>query len=248
MPVRVTTLCPMIAAWMALFCCFGVAQETGPMGTNPVNSIVDALEKTQAGVRPQASYQVIREYRLFGANDSRANSDVVAELNFRPSLGKVYRIQKSSGSTRGQQVVRSVLDREVEATSKGNQSRTALNRDNYDFTYIGETILDGQPCYQLELKPRRREKELISGKAWVDKHLFFVRQIEGEVAKTPSWWLRSVRVRLVFADLQGTWLQTSMEAVADVRLVGRHTLTSRVLSYRAADEVASTVRYSEHKP
>jgi hypothetical protein len=171
---------------------------------------------------------------------------VVAEVDFRPPSRKDYKIQKSSGSNRGQEVVRRVLDREVEATSKGHQARTALNRNNYDFTYIGETILDGQPCYLLGLNPRRKEKELISGKAWVDKHLFFVRQVEGDVAKTPSWWLRKVRVKLVFADLQGTWLQTSMEAVADVRLVGPHTLTSRVLDYRGADEVAS--RSLNHKP
>jgi hypothetical protein len=75
---------------------------------------------------------------------------------------------------------------------------------------------------------------------WVDKHSFFLRQIEGELAKTPSWWLRKVRIKLTFAELNGTWLQTSMEAVADVRMLGPQTLTSRILDYRGADEVAST--------
>jgi hypothetical protein len=244
--VRVTTWWLTIGTAIALFCCRAVAQKATPSGTMPLNSIIEAIEKAQVGVGPKVAYQVIREYRLFGANDSTANSNVVAEVDFRPPARKDYKIQKSSGSNRGQEVVRRVLDREVEATSKGHQARTALNRNNYDFTYIGETILDGQPCYLLGLNPRRKEKELISGKAWVDKHLFFVRQVEGDVAKTPSWWLRKVRVKLVFADLQGTWLQTSMEAVADVRLVGPHTLTSRVLDYRGADEVAS--RSLNHEP
>ena len=233
---------------IGLLCCFADAQNIVPSGTIALNSIIEGMEKAQAGVGPRVAYQVIREYRLFGANDSNANSDVLAEVDFRPPARKDYKIQKSSGSKRGQEVVRRVLDREVEASSKGNQGRTALNRNNYDFTYIGETILNGQPCYLLELKPRRNEKELISGKAWVDKHLFFVRQVEGEVAKTPSWWLRQVRVKLVFADVQGTWLQTSMEAVADVRFVGSHTLTSRVVEYRGANEVASTMHSLGHKP
>ena len=34
-------------------------------------------------------------------------------------------------------------------------------------------------------------------------------------------------------------MQTEMEAVADVRIVGPHTLTSRMLDYRTADQVAS---------
>jgi hypothetical protein len=86
---------------------------------------------------------------------------------------------------------------------------------------------------------------------WLDKHSFFVRKIEGEAAQTPSWWLKKVRVKLVFADLQRTWLQISMEAVADVRIVGPHTLTSRILDYRAADVVASTssrMRSPDYKP
>jgi hypothetical protein len=240
MPMRITTRWLMMGASIGLFCCLGVAQETIHLGTMSLSSIIEALEKTQAGVRPQISYQVIREYRLFGAHDSSADSDVVAEIDFSPPTSKNYRIQKSTGTNRGQQVVRRVLDNEVEATSNGNPARTALHRDNYDFNYIGEVSLDGQPCYLLGLKPRRKEKNLISGEAWIDKHSFLVRQIEGEVAKTPSWWLRKVRVKLTFADRDGTWLQASMVAVADVRIIGPHTLTSHILDYRSADEVAST--------
>jgi hypothetical protein len=226
-------------ASIALFCGLAVAQGTTHSGTMPLNLIVEGLEKTQA---TQLSYHVIREYRLFGTNDSKANSDVVAEVNFKPPARTDYRIQKASGSNRGQQVVRAVLDHEVEAMSTGNQARIALNRNNYDFTYIGETVLDGQPCYLLRLKPKRKEKELISGEAWVDKHSFLVRQVAGEVAKIPSWWLRSVHVKLVFAELEGTWLQTSMEAVADVRIFGPHTLTSHILDYQVESEVASSTR------
>jgi hypothetical protein len=239
MMVRVTKLWLPTGASIALFCCLAAAQGTTRSGTMPLNSIVEALEKTQAA---QFSYHVIREYRLFGATNSKANSDVVAEVSLKQPARTDYRIQKASGSNRGQQVVRDVLNHEVEATSSGNQARIALSRNNYDFTYIGETVLDGQPCYLLGLKPKRKENELILGEAWIDKDSFFVRQIAGELAKTPSWWLRRVRVKLVFAELEGTWLQTSMEAVADVRVVGPHTLTSRILDYRGEGEVASTTR------
>jgi hypothetical protein len=240
MTVRITKWWLLMGAAIVLLGCFGVAQENTQRGTTPLNAIVEGLEQAQAGLRPQVSYQVIREYRLFGANDSSANSDVVAEVDFRPPASKDYRIQKSSGSNRGQQVIRRILDHEVESTAKGNQAHTALSRINYDFSYIGEAILDGQPCYKLGVKPRRKEKDLIAGQVWVDKHRLFVRQIEGEVARTPSWWLRNVRVKLTFDDLAGTWLQTGMEALADVRIFGPHTLMSRILGYRGADEVAST--------
>jgi len=182
----------MTGASIALLCLTGVAQETATSATMPLDAIVQAMQIAQATVRPQASYQVIREYRLFGTKDSKANSEVVAEVNFRPPASKDYRIQSYSGSKRGQDLVRSILDHEVKAASGDNKDSSAISTENYSFSYMGEAILDGQPCYLLGLKPKQKERELISGEVWVDKHSFFVRQIEGEVAKTPSWWLKQV--------------------------------------------------------
>jgi hypothetical protein len=249
--MRVSTGWIMTGVSVGLLCCFGAAQHTPYNGALPLAEIIEAMEKTQARTRPHVSYQVIREYRLSGANDSSANSEVVAEVDFRPPASKAYRIQNSLGSKRGQQVVRRVLDEEIESSSTSNQAGALLSRENYDFTYIGEVTLDSQLCYLLGLKPKRREENLISGRVWIDQHSFLMRQIEGEVAKIPSWWLKKIRVKLQFADIDGAWLQSQMEAVADVRIFGPHTLTSRVLDYRPADEVASTrprIRSLDRKP
>jgi hypothetical protein len=225
----------------SLLCCFAIAQPSASSGVLSLTAIVQRMEKAQSEVRAQTSYQVIREYRLFGAKSSSANADVVAQVDFEPPTSTGYNIQKWSGSTRGKQVVERVLDHEVEALSKSNQARTGLTSENYEFIFKGETVLDGRPCYVLGLKPKRREKDLISGEAWVDKRSFLVLYIEGEPAKASSWWLKSVRVKFSFGNLDGTWLQMSMEAVADVRLLGLHTLTSNVLDYRGTDMSASTM-------
>jgi len=226
----------MNGALIALLCSIGLAQDTA--ATMPLDAIIQSIQRAQATGRSQASYQIIREYRLFGANDSKADAEVVAEVNFRAPAFRGYRIQRSSGSNRGQQLVRSILDREVGATSRNSKGGSAISPDNYSFNYLGEATLDTHSCYVLGLKPKRKETELISGEVWVDKHSFFVRQIQGEVEKTPSWWLKKVHVKLVFADLDGIWVQTSMEAIADVRIVGAHTLTSHIVDYRREDEVA----------
>ena len=239
-----------LSTFLCAFLCSGALGQPSrgtatPSVTAPsLASIIEGMEKAQSDVRPQVAYQLIREYRLFGAKSSSSDSEVVAEVDFRPPSSKNYNIQTRSGSSRGEQIVRRILDHEVESAtaSKSPETHTsAVNSENYDFTYLGETVLDNQPCYLLGLKPKRKDKDLISGQAWVDKHSFLVRHIEGEVAKTPSWWLKTVRVKLAFAYLEGTWLQTNMEAVADVRFLGPHTLTSRVLDYRGADVVASRI-------
>jgi hypothetical protein len=227
----------LVVGALTMLCYVALAQENSQKGTISLNLIVDALERMQATAHRQVSYQIVREYRLSGSKDSRADSEVVAEVDFRPPASKDYKIQHSSGSNRGQQAVKRVLEHEVASSS--NTSSSALTRNNYEFSYLGEATWDGQPCYLLGLKPKRKEAELISGRVWIDEHSFVVHHIEGELAKTPSWWLRKVSVKLTFADVEGTWLQTGMEATADVRIVGPHTLTSRILDYRTANEVAS---------
>jgi len=220
-----------------LFCCFAIGQHSASPEVPSLTSIVQEMERAQSEVRPQP-YQVIREYRLFGAKSSSANADVVAQVDFKPPTSKDYSIQKWSGSIRGKQVVQRVLDHEVEV-SQGNQAGTALTSDNYDFILVGEAVRDGRPCYVLGLKPKRKQKDLISGKAWVDKRSFLTLYIDGETAKAPSWWLKTVRVKLSFGDFSGAWLQTNMEAVAEVHLLGSHTLTSHILDYRGTDITAS---------
>jgi hypothetical protein len=85
---------------------------------------------------------------------------------------------------------------------------------------------------------RTGKPKLILGQAWIDKQFLLIRRIEGNIAKSPSWLVRSVHIRFDFANSQGTWIQSSLEAVADIRWLGAQKLTSHVLDYEAASVVA----------
>jgi len=244
-PAIMTPLLKM-AGLTTLLCCFAIAQQSASTAVPSLTSIVRGMEKSQSEVRRQTPYQIIREYSLFGMKNSSANAEVVAQVDFNPPTGKDYSIQRWSGSARGKQIVQRVLDHETEA-SKGNQARTALTKDNYDFILMGDTVLDGRPCYVLGLQPKRKEKDLVSGSAWVDKSSFLVLHVEGETARAPSWWVKNVRIKVSFGDVSGAWLQTSMEAVADVRLLGLHTLRSRVLDYRGSD-ISASIKLAPTRP
>jgi hypothetical protein len=207
----------------------------------PLDSIVSRMEAVQAQLHSSGAYQLIRNYRLSGANSSNADSEVVAEVSFAPPSERSYSIQTSKGSSRGEQVVRRILEQETKADEKHLRT-VAITSDNYNFDYRGQTSVEGQPCYRLGLQPKRREKDLIAGEALVDQRTFHIRGIEGDLAKTPSWWLKKVHVTLGFADKQGTWVQTNMKAVAEVRMFGPHTLSSRLIDYRGTDVVAANTR------
>jgi hypothetical protein len=223
-----------------LMCSLALGQAN-PAALPSLSSLVSEMGAAQGENRPRASYQVVRKYRIFPSANLGAVSEVVAAVDFWPPTTKRYSIQKTSGSRRAEQVVRGILDHEVEASAQGRHIPTAaVMQDNYDVSYLGETVLDGHPCYLLGLSPRRKDKNLIAGKAWVDKGTFLVREINGELVKTPSWWLRTVHVKMMFDYVGETWLQTAMEAVADVRVFGNQTLTSEIVEFHNTDTTAKT--------
>jgi len=57
--------------------------------------------------------------------------------------------------------------------------------------------------------------------------------------KTPSWWLKKTHIVRSYEDRGGLWLPVATEAVADVRLVGKHRLSEHEVSFNAGDVVAA---------
>jgi hypothetical protein len=106
------------------------------------DGIIRRVEDTQRIARPEASYQVIREYRLYGGQSQECTSQVLAEIQYSPPASETYEIEKRMGSPRGEQVVRKILEHEVVLATGDPESRlaTLLTRDNYDFTDLAQQM------------------------------------------------------------------------------------------------------------
>ena len=223
-----------------------IAQETQLVKRSPgpgLAWIVARMESAQSVARPVVPYQVTREYRLSSEKNRNPSSEVLAEVDYLPPNHKTYAIQKRTGSSRGEDVVRRILQHESQMVVGGKTwSGAAIDSNNYSFSYVGEADFDAHPCYLLSLNPKRKETELIRGSAWVDQQSFLVRHIEGVMAKNPSWMLKKVELKLDFADVSGAWLQTAMQAVADVHFVGTQILESRTVDARVGDLMAQKRR------
>jgi hypothetical protein len=201
-----------------------------------LGTIVQRLEQAQAAnhgnVRP---YQVTRQYLFYEGQDKpTADSSVVADVSYYPPDTKQFEIVNASGSGRGQHVVKSVLEHESEMATDWH--KTAITTANYNFSFLGEETLNGRPCFILSLAPRRKTKELVDGKAWIDATNYHILQVQGELAKSPSFWIKKVDLTLYFSEVEGMWLQTAVRAVADVRVFGTNILSERDLKYRVGAE------------
>lgn len=174
-------------------------------------------------------YVVTRDYTLFGKDRDNSKSEVTAELSFVPPNTKAFRIRESSGSGLGERIVRQMLEGETEIAEDYGSSDISL--DNYDFKFSGVKTLDGRQCYVLETFPKRKRKNLVRGSVWVDVGSYLLRRLEGAPAKSPSWWLRNVRLSFTYSEVEGMWLQTASEYTTNVRIFGHYAITSRDVKY-----------------
>jgi len=208
-------------------------ESTAPSVATIIARMTEARAENRSRLRP---YVVTRDYLLFGRERHSARSQVIADLSFFPPDFKKYAILKTNAGGLGERVVRRVLEAEAEI-AKHHRS-TDVSPDNYDFRFLGEEDADGRRCYVLELLPRRKEATLLRGNIWVDANTYLIHRAEGEPAKNASWWMRDVRIRLLYGDVGGMWLQTASEATAHVRIAGPYTIVSRDIRYRIGEVAA----------
>ena len=201
-----------------------------PTASPSVETILVRMAESRAENRARfRPYVVTRDYTLFGKDRDKSKSEVTAELTFVPPNSKQFRIRQSSGSGLGERIVRQMLEGETEIAEDYGSSDISL--DNYDVKFVGEKMLDGRPCYVLETFPKRKRKNLIRGNVWVDAGSYRLRRLEGAPAKSPSWWLRNVRIAFTYSEVEGMWLQTASEYTTKVRIFGHYAITSRDVKY-----------------
>jgi hypothetical protein len=134
-----------------------------------------------------------------------------------------------------------MLANEAEVTK--DYTATDFSPDNYGFRFLRVENAMGYRCYVLELLPRRQDKRLLHGEIWVDANTYLPHRSQGELAKSPSWWVRDVRVAFVYGKVGEMWLQTASEASANVRILGRSIMVSQDTSYKL-NEVITTAAIS----
>ena len=206
------------------------SQAASPMAeTNmppDLNVIVQSLGETHrrdsARLRP---YKVTREYKIFRHDNKQPVAQITAEISFVSHGATTYEITHASGSSRGETVVRKIIDSETRTTKKNRYSE--ISDRNYEFAFLRQENLDGHPTYILRLIPKRKENGLLSGLIWVDEKTFRIWRIEGTPIRKPSWWIKTLHITLQFEEVKGMWLHTSLKVTAFVRFFGKYVLTGQ---------------------
>jgi len=201
----------------------------------PTDQIVRRLDTARTQNRSRfRPYEVVRSYKLFGKDLSKSKSEVIARVAFFPPATQSYRIDKAAGMALGEKIVRKILQNENQLLA--DRSASDISTRNYTFRFLRQDVLNGRRCHVLEITPLRRDTNLLKGSIWIDAETYLPHRVEGEPAQEPSWWVHDIHVVIDFRDVGGMWLQTGFSSTANVRLLGRYTLTSQDLRYNPGDD------------
>lgn len=216
-----------------IFLCLGSfapASTPGPDVGSVLASMVHAYARNHAQLR---GYVITRNYRVFKAGEQKSN--ITALIIYLPPKAKIFEIQNSIGG-KAESVVRKVLEKEMEIGR--DVQDTGINVSNYTFEFLREEPLAGAECYVLAIHPRRKSKELLEGKVWIDKSTRLIRRVQGRPGKSPSWWVKQVFLSLDYGSRGGMWLQTGSTAEATVRFSGNYLLISQTVAFALLEPAA----------
>lgn len=170
------------------------------------------------------SYTVRRVYRL--ANElTEKRSELEAEMVYRSPDHIEFRILRQSGSRfLAKRVFEQMMKAEQDARTPDNKRRSALTDENYEFTLLGEEVLEKRRAYVIGLKPKREDTYLIAGRIWVDAADFATVRVVGSPIKRPSVWTRKVELVRGYRKVGPFWLPDRLQTVTEVLLFGQTTV------------------------
>ena len=170
---------------------------------------------------PLLTYRGTR--RLEGRNE-RFNvtgwMEIATELT---AEGFHYRVIDEGGSDLiRKRVFRSMLENEEQVFASGDAARSSFTANNYELT----PAVSAEPgLVKLFARPKRKDITLIDGAVYITDTDADLVRVEGQLAKTPSFWTRRVEVVKQYGRVAGLRVPVRVESTAQIRLAGTSTMT-----------------------
>jgi hypothetical protein len=117
-------------------------------------------------------------------------------------------------------VLRKMLESESEASRPVERPKSRITFENYTFHMIEIVSLEGRPAYVIDVVPKREATYLFRGRIWVDAEDYALARVEGEPAKNPSFWIRSVHFTQENHKSGAFWFPSSTTSITKARIFG----------------------------
>jgi hypothetical protein len=217
----------------------GSAQTSVPLPS--ANDVVTRMMESDVQRHSQMTgYTAIRQY---SAVNKKRHAEMLVQVTCGSDGGKQFAVlaEEGLGSIR-KHVFQKLLREETEASRRGTRNGTRITPANYDFKVVGRQTLETGPAYVLEVSPKTNNKYLIRGNIWVDTNDYSIVRIEGQPARNPSFWVRSVHFVHTYQKVGPFWFASSTHTTSEIRIFGESELTIQNSGYTLIPQRDRTAR------
>lgn len=213
------------AAALSLVALAGLLLAAASLGADESASDADGFiaQVVAQTTRSGLAIRAVREMRA-GTASGKHQGWMTVQTTLTPAGAFSWNVVSEGGSSRTREkVFDPVLDTESASWRAGDRDAAALTPGNYEFTRLPSSRAGR---VQIQLKPRRKDSRLIDGILTVDSDGYPI-LLEGTLAKSPSFWVKSVRIVKRYGLFAGVALPTIVESHANIRMLGKSSFTMR---------------------
>jgi hypothetical protein len=216
---------------LILFSSATVATSSAPPLPSADDVVAKIMQHDQERQAALAGYTARRRYVLENQRHHK-RAEMLVRVRYLQNGSKEFDIVSSDGSAGiRKHIFPRLLSEETEASRPGHRERSRIVPDNYSFRMVGTDTINGRHAYVIALNPKTSNKYLMDGKIWVDAEEYAIVRIEGQPAKNPSFWIKSVRFVHSYAKQGPFWFPSSDNSITDVRVFGNTELKIDYFDY-----------------
>jgi len=220
---------------------FGQAAQPPITDANQVMATVLARDTEREA--QSAGYAGHRRYVLENEKFHK-RAELVADVACDRNGAKRFNVISEEGwKAANKHVLLKMLESESETSTQGFRSKTRLISENYDFALQKTENIDGRLAYVIDVTPKRRDKYLMEGRVWIDAQDFALVRAEGQPARSPSFWTRSIHFVQQYRKSGSYWFPVSTVSITEARLFGTTKVNIDYFDYEPnlrRESVAST--------
>jgi hypothetical protein len=207
------------------------AQESRPNADEVVANMFahDTLREAASG-----GYTGSREY-LLENHRLQKSAQMLVRVTCDPTGTKHFEVMSEEGwKSASKRVLRQMLATESDSSRPDARPLIRITSDNYTFQMMSTEQLDGRMAYVIEASPKREDKSLFRGRIWVDTEDYALARVEGEPAKSPSFWARKVQFVQQYHKAGAYWFPMKTTSETEARVFGTTDVSIRYFDYKPA--------------
>lgn len=178
------------------------------------------------------AYTGSRHYRVVYNGLLHASAEMQVEADYQqPGPVRLTVISESGSGLLRRRVLDPLLQVGRGESTQGRREDIAIVPEKYAFKMLELPRGPAQPDYLIEAKPRDNTQSWFRGTLWINSADFAVERMEGQLTRSPSWWVTRTKVQYRTQKIGEFWLPASHHAASGVRFWGQAELEITYQNY-----------------